>query len=257
MGVDNSFLANFGVWLGFALSLLLFSLLIRDNILARLAQHVLAGAAVGYIALVAWHEVLYPRLVVPLWNGQRDGLWVPALLGLVLAVAGLQRIVAQPYPQSGDARPLRQAPLWQRSLFNVGRLPVAVLLGAALGVGIVGAIEGTLWPQYLRAAQIAFDPAAPVGRMIIGLLTLVLTTGVMVHLYIDPARLAAPQPAFVRQTLLAWMWIGRHALWFAAGILFARLLAARMSLLIAQMQNLLTTLAESPFVMWLETLLGR
>jgi hypothetical protein len=133
---------------------------------------------------------------------------------------------------------------------------VAILVGVGLAVGVVGTLEGTFAPQYLRAAQIALDPNAPVGRIIIGLLTLVLTTGVMLHLYVNPDRLAGPQPGYVRQTLLAWMWIGRHALWVAAGILFARLLAARMSVLIAQVQRLVWTLGDNPIAAWLAGLFG-
>lgn len=256
MIVQETFFADLGLWLGLGLSLFLFSFLIRDNVLARLAQHVLAGVVVGYLALMAWHEVLYARVVLPLSTGDGGALWIPAGLGVVLLVAGVQRILAQTYPERRDRGAMGQAGLFDRILFNLGRLPVAILLGAGVGVAIVGAVEGTLLPQYLRGAQIAFVPGGEIGRVIIGLLTLLLTTGVMVHLYVDPDRLAPSQPSFVRNTLAIWSWIGRHAFWLAAGILFARLLAARMSLLVAQLQLLLEIMAQNPLVMWIQSRLG-
>ncbi|MEX1019547.1 MAG: hypothetical protein WDZ49_07810 [Litorilinea sp.] len=263
MDLNAPFFADFGVWLGLLLSLALFSLLIRDNGLARLAQHILAGALMGYIALVAWHDVLRLRVILPLVRGEDAGIWLPAGLGFVLVVAGVQRILAQPDPVDGadgaQPRPTETPPpLWARVLFSLGRIPVALLVGVGVGVGMVGALEGTFLPQYWRAAQIALDSTAPAGRLIIGLMTLVLTTGVMLHLYVAP--LAGTQIGFVRQTLAGWMWIGRHALWLAAGIVFARLLAARMSLLIAQAQWLAATLGvvltENPLARWLQSLFG-
>jgi hypothetical protein len=246
-----------GLWLGVVLSLALFSLLIRDNLPARLAQYLLTGALMGYIALVAWQDVLRPRLVDPLLRGDEESLLVPALLGFVLVVTGLQRILTPPDSPRVEANSAKKSTWVQRIFFNLGRIPVAILVGVGLGVGMVGAIEGTFWPQYLRAAQIALEPSGPTGRMVIGLLTLILTTGVMLHLFLDPGRFVNPQPNFVRRTLGAWMWIGRHALWFGAGVLFARLLAARMSLLIAQFQRLAGAFADNPAILWLGNWLGR
>ncbi len=63
----------------------------------------------------------------------------------------------------------------------------ALLLGIGLGAGIMGALQGTLIPQYPRC-QIGFVPSAPGYLPLVGLLTLVLTTATLLHLYLDPSR---------------------------------------------------------------------
>ena len=55
-----------GPLLGFLISLAIGSYLIRDNFLARLAQYVLVGAGLGYLAVLVWRNVLWPRLFAPL-----------------------------------------------------------------------------------------------------------------------------------------------------------------------------------------------
>ena len=59
----GSFMQTAGLWIGFVVSLSVFSLIIRDNALSRLALHLVVGTALGYAALIAWQEVLYPRLL--------------------------------------------------------------------------------------------------------------------------------------------------------------------------------------------------
>jgi len=45
--------------------------------------------------------------------------------------------------------------------------------------------------------------------------------------------------------LTSWRGIGKRALWFAAGVIFARLLAAHLSLVIGRFQFLLIALQKS------------
>ncbi len=110
----------------------------------------------------------------------------------------------------------------------------ALLLGIGLGAGIMGALQGTLIPQYLRAAQIGFVPDAPGYLPLVGLLTLLLTTATLLYLYVDPARHLQQQPPAVRGLMTGWLWLGQRALWLAAGLIFARLAVSRLSLLIAR-----------------------
>ena len=49
-----------GLWAGFVLTLMIFSYLLGDNILYRLAVYVFVGLAAGYITVVTWDSVIWP-----------------------------------------------------------------------------------------------------------------------------------------------------------------------------------------------------
>lgn len=248
--MDFQLLDLIGFWIGLLITLLIFSALFGDNYLARLGQHILVGAALGYLGVLAIQNVLRPRLFMPLLadpTGQAS-LWAPLLLGVTLLVAGLDRSLRR--PRIG-ARP----PLWRRGLHGLGRLPVAFLLAVGLSAGIFGTIQGTFLPQFLRAAQVAFEPNVPLGDFLAGALMLLLTTATLLYLYMDVDRYLAGQPGWVQRLLRGWLWLGSRAIWLASGLIFARLMASRLSLLIAWLDTLVTALYASPLAQWLENLL--
>lgn len=242
-----NFLNQAGVWVGFIFSLMIFSALLGDHALARVAQHVLVGASFGYAVVIAYHHVLQPRLVAPLVAGDAALLtvWIPLGLGILLLLAGLDRTALQ---QRQAAQPV---PVWRRAFHGVGRLPVALLLGIGIGVALIGALQGTLIPQYLAAGEIGFAISGPSVDLLVGVLTLVLTTGALLSIFVDPARYRANSPAAVNTVMAGWLWVGKRALWFAAGLAFARLLAARLSVLIAQFEALAATLHHTAVGEWL------
>jgi len=238
-----------GAWVAFVFTLMVFSALAGDNALARLSQHILVGASLGYAAVLATRHVILPRLVDPLISGEAgilDG-WLPLGLAAILIFAGADRIMLR--PAKPDA-----PPIWRRLLHGAGRLVTALLLGIGLGAGIMGALQGTLIPQYLRAAQIGFVPSAPGYLPLVGLLTLVLTTATLLHLYLDPSRHLDRQPGAVRGLMAGWLWLGQRAMWLAAGVIFARLAASRLSLLIARITFLTDMIHDTAFWTWLQSL---
>jgi hypothetical protein len=62
---------------------------------------------------------------------------------------------------------------------------------------------------------------------------------------VNTARGLEEQPQWLQSLLRAWIWIGKRAFWFAAGVIFARLAAARLSLLIARFEYFLARLNET------------
>lgn len=88
------------------------------------SQHLLAGLATGFLALLAIREVIVPRLVEPLLAdpGNRVDLWVG--LGLLGLAAG--------------------APWLPRSITAV---PLSIAIGSLAAFALGGAIVGTLLPQ--------------------------------------------------------------------------------------------------------------
>jgi len=110
----------------FLLTLMVLSYLVGDNPLFRIAAYVFVGVAAGYVAAVAFWQVLYPDLIVPLLRGtsmQRVTLAVPLLLiGLLLMKA------------------------WP-GLTRLGMPAMGLLVGAAAAAAIGGALVGTIFPQ--------------------------------------------------------------------------------------------------------------
>lgn len=241
----NPLLSSLAFWGGLITTLLIASTILGDHLLARLGRHLLVGAALGYVGVLAIQHVLRPRLITPLLaDPTGDPLrWAPAVLGLLLLFAGMDR----------TWRPARRSlPWWRRMLHGAGRLPLALLLAVGISAGLWGALQGTLFPQFWRAAQQAFDPLASPPAFLAGLLTLLIATGSLLYLYVDPARYVDEQPAAIRRVLRGWLWLGQRAIWLAAGIIFARLMASRLSLLIARIDYLVTLLYATPLGQWWE-----
>ena len=260
-----------GPVLGFLISLAIGSYLIRDNFLARLAQYVLVGAGLGYLAVLVWRNVLWPRLFAPLvadplsWLSlQEPGFFqslLPLLLGLLMWVGGVDLLFRPPQKRS-----------WRRILRLLAVIPAAILGGVGLGVGLSGALQGTVLPQLsaaLASPQAATltapDSGAAVGQTmwLLRFLTLLITGGVLIHLHTgraddtDKARraptpasrvhqseisaegLAVLRSALIGRLMAVWEGVGRRALWLAAGIIFARLIAARFALVLARLDYFL------------------
>ena len=75
-------------FIGLILTLLIFSYLIGDNPLFRIAVYIFVGVSAGYVAVVAFWQVLWPDLLRPFFTGtmmQKVTLLIPFVLsGLLL-----------------------------------------------------------------------------------------------------------------------------------------------------------------------------
>jgi hypothetical protein len=114
-----------GLWVGFILTLIVFSYLLGDNFLYRLATYVFVGLAAGFVTIVTVESVLLPWIRTTLFNGDMNGRLlgaIPLVLGLLLLLKGTQR-------------------------FNrLGNLGLAFVVGIGTAIAVVGAITGTLLP---------------------------------------------------------------------------------------------------------------
>jgi hypothetical protein len=114
-----------GLWGGFVLTLMVFSYLLGDNFLYRLAIYVFVGLAAGFVTIVTVEGVLLPWIRLTLQSGEPSGMAlgaVPLVLGLLLLLKGTRR-------------------------FNrLGNLGLAFVVGIGTAIALVGAISGTLLP---------------------------------------------------------------------------------------------------------------
>lgn len=114
-----------GLWVGFVLTLMVFSYLLGDNFLYRLATYVFVGLAAGFVTIVTVESVLLPWIRTTLIDGDMNSKAlgvIPLTLGLLLLLKGTRR-------------------------FNrLGNLSLAFVIGIGTAIAIVGAITGTLLP---------------------------------------------------------------------------------------------------------------
>ena len=121
-------------WVAALATLVVLGGMLGERRLFAWSQHLLAGLATGYLALLAITEVIVPRLVEPLAAdpGGRPELVVG--LGLVAVTA---------------------ATPWLPRV--VGAVPLSIAIGALAAFALGGAIVGTLLPQ-LAAAVARTEP---------------------------------------------------------------------------------------------------
>ena len=119
-----------GAAIGFLLTVAVLSYLLGDNPLYRLAVHVFVGATAAYAGLIAYHSVIYPRLIAPLFGFPQTGFsqeMISATIALALSVLLLLG--------------LSQKTRW------LGGISVAFVVGVGVAVAVGGAVMGTLLPQ--------------------------------------------------------------------------------------------------------------
>lgn len=127
-----------GLVIGFFCTLFVFSYLLGDNPLFRIATHLFVGVAAGYAAIITIYNVLLPQLIFPLFFESPQ----ERLLSIVLLVPSIFLFA--------KITPFRKAGNWVMALL--------VGIGAAAAVG--GAITGTLFPQMLGTIN-SFDADTP------------------------------------------------------------------------------------------------
>jgi hypothetical protein len=200
-----------GVWVAAILTLMVYSRLIKDNPLARLAEHLFVGAAVGYAAVLAYHNVLLPNLIRPLTidPAHNVALFAPAILVVFLLL-----------------RPI--APL--RALAS---LPLAVVVGAGAALAIAGAVAGSLLPQ-VRATMLSLSLAQPAEVFINNLLIVVGVISTILYFFFTAKDSTLPG-----RGLRVASFIGKWTMILAFGAVFATTVTARLSLLVGRAQFLM------------------
>jgi len=134
-----------GTLVGFILTVLVYSFLVKDNPLYRLAIHLLVGVSAAYAAVIAVRHVILPALnrIASNPSSPEALLWlIPVLLALFLF---LRRI-----PSVG----------W------LGNGTMGLLVGIGAAVALTGAISGTLLPQVTMA-----DEGRPIAGFFVAVLT--------------------------------------------------------------------------------------
>lgn len=167
-------LQRVGTIAGAVLTIMIFSYLLGDNFVYRIAVSIFIGAAAAYVLIVAVESVLLPWIDTTLINPAEQ--WVrvvgaiPFLFGVLLLFKASPR------------------------LSRVGNVGLVAVLGIGTALALVGAVNGTLLP-------LAQGSAVSQGNILDTLIAVIGTTTVLIYFtYIGVRRAGGEieQPLYVR-----------------------------------------------------------
>jgi len=205
---------------GLIFTLMVFSYLLQDNPLFRVAVFIFVGVSSGYAATVVWHYVLVPKLFEPLLDpNQLVLLVVPLILSFSLFAKLSPRIS------------------W------MGNFAMALLVGVGAASALGGALLGTLIPQ-AQAAIDAFDLRSAGSAsdaffaLFDGVVMLVGTVFTLGYFHFTGER--APDGTARRNRVFEWIgWIGRIFIAITFGVLFAGVYMAALTAMIERLSFLI------------------
>jgi hypothetical protein len=205
-------------------TIMIFSYLLGDNPLFRIATFFFVGVSAGYIASVAFWQVLWPRLFVPLASGVSS----EQLLAIIpLAFSGLILMKASP------------------RLSRLGSPAMAYLVGVSAAVAIGGAVIGTLLPQMLATINL-FDLRAansrniPIAEVLFNG-SFILVGAVTSLIYFHFGAHSAQDGSIHRASFVELLaWFGRIFIAITLGVIFAGVYSAALTAFIERISFLIT-----------------
>jgi len=213
---------SLSVTIGFLLTVFILSYLWGDNPLFRAAVHIFIGTAMGYAIAIAYHQVIWPLLVEPVWTGASTREPIE-IIRLIFPLLGSALLLTKISPR----------------MSGLGQLPMAYLVGVGAAVAIGGAIFGTLIPQF-NATVIAFDLHATNVNLFTLLnagITLLGTVSVLAYFHFGARQKA--DGAIRRNPLIeSFAWIGRIFIAITFGLLFAGVYMAALTALVERVYSI-------------------
>jgi hypothetical protein len=211
---------------GFLLTLMVFSYLIGDNPLFRIAVYLFIGVASGYAATVVVYYVLLPKL--SLFQTNNVNQLILAIIPLLLVVSLLAKLSPR--------------------ISWIGNFAMAILVGVGAATAVGGALIGTLIPQ-VRAAIDAFDLRSAGGGLGIfqtfaeGVVMFLGTVLTLASFHFSAGR--APDGTPKRNTILEGIaWLGRIFIAITFGVLFAGVYMAALTAMIERLSFIINFLRQ-------------
>ena len=201
-----------GLMVGVVLTLLIFSYLLGDNPLYRLALHLFIGVVVGYSFGVVLREVVLLS-VLPQLVAREQTIVIPVVLGILLLMKGFPRYA------------------------YIGNFSVAYLVGVGTAVALAGALMGSIIPQVGAVGNALSRPSDlfGLGDGLIVLLGTICT--LMAFTFAVPARRGV-ESSWAR-SLRGLARVGRLFLIIAFGVAFAGALTAALTMFIGRVQSII------------------
>ena len=207
----------------FIFTVMIFSYLIGDNPLFRIATYFFVGVSAGYVASVAFWQVLGPRLFNPLMSGtpnEQTLAMIPLALGVLILMKASPR------------------------LSKLGSPAMAYLVGASAAVAIGGAVIGTLLPQMLATINFFDLRAAATSNILVEVIvngSLILAGAVTSLVYFHFGAHPLQDGSIRRMRLVELLaWFGRIFIAITLGVIFAGVYSAALTAFIERINFLIT-----------------
>jgi len=109
------FMTAFGIWLGFFLTMAIYSFLYKDNPVYKVAEQIFIGLSAGYWFVYSIYNILIPNLINKLVEAPKENymLIIPGILGILM--------LSQ----------LSSKHAW------LSRYPISLMIGTTAGIGMV------------------------------------------------------------------------------------------------------------------------
>lgn len=212
---------------GLILTLMVFSYLIGDNPLFRIAVYLFIGVASGYAAAVIWHYVLVQKLFQPLATSDPNQLLL-SIVPLIFSISLLTKLSPR--------------------LSWIGNFAMAVLVGVGAAAAVGGALLGTLVPQ-VQASIDAFDWRAAGGgtnairTLFEGTVMFFGTVLTLASFHFSAARSADGTPQ--RNSVLEWIArLGRIFIAITLGVLFAGVYMSALTAMIERLSSVINFIRQ-------------
>ncbi len=208
-------------------TLMIFSYVIGDNFLFRIALYIFTGVSAGYIASVAWWQVLLPKLIYPLFFGTTQ----QAIL-LLFPLAGILMILMKVSPR----------------LSGISRFAMAFIVGAGAAVTIAGALSGTLIPQVNGTINSIPRLSELPQNLILAINGFAVLLGtVLTLIYFHFGAHTKPDGSVRRLGVIEMLaWLGRFFVGVTLGAVFAGVYAAALTALIERVSSVINFFGNIP-----------
>jgi hypothetical protein len=207
-------------FIGFILTLMIFSYLLGDNPLFRIAIYLFIGVSSGYAAVVVWYSVLTPKLFEPLRDPNQ---LVLLIIPLILCFSLLTKLSPR--------------------ISWIGNFAMAVLVGVGAATAVGGALLGTLIPQ-AQASMDALDfrsagsGSGALLKLVEGVVMLGGTVLTLAYFHFSAGR--AADGSIKRNAILEFLaWGGRIFIAITFGVLFAGVYMAALTAMIERLSSLI------------------
>lgn len=213
-----------GAFVGFVLTLFVFSYAWGDTPLFRFAVHIFIGVAAGYAAILTLYNVILPQLIFPFFSDNRREMILAAIY-LVPAALVLTKMSPR--------------------LSKLGTPSMAILVGVGAAAAVGGAVIGTLFPQ-VGASITLFDHQSIPNAIFI----LIGTLTTLIYFQFTTPKVT-DKPTSKQQAMRVLGWIGQGFIAITFGALFAGVYLAALSALIERFSFLWSVLYDVTLTIFL------